>query len=314
MGVLHVAAAVVVNVSGEVLVALRSEDKHQGGLWEFPGGKLECGENVRAALQRELSEELGIEVEQARPLIRVHHDYPDRSVLLDVWRVEKFSGTAHGCEGQEIKWLMPEDLSSLSFPEANMPIVKAAQLPESYLITPEPELSDEFLDHLERVLKQGVQMVQLRSKKLEEAAYKELAKAVVARCHANGARLLLNASPEWVAEVGADGVHFASGQLLTQVERPLADNYLVAASCHTLEELQHAEMIKADFALLSPVKATKSHPGEPPLGWGEFQKMTDAMAMPVYALGGMTPADLSDAFKYGAQGIAAIGALWALGK
>jgi len=89
---IHVAAAVIRSTDGLVLIAKRPLDKHQGGLWEFPGGKVEKGEAVEVALARELLEELGIGVTAARPLIQVRHDYPDKHVLLDVWEVTAFSG------------------------------------------------------------------------------------------------------------------------------------------------------------------------------------------------------------------------------
>ena len=115
----HVAAAVIRGADGRVLIARRPDDKHQGGLWEFPGGKVEEGEVVQAALSRELEEELGIRVSAARPLIQVHHDYPDKHVLLDVWEVSAFTGEPHGAEGQPLAWVAPRDLGQYEFPEAN---------------------------------------------------------------------------------------------------------------------------------------------------------------------------------------------------
>jgi len=125
---LHVVAAAVFSEDGRVLITRRHEHAHQGGLWEFPGGKVEAGETTREALARELHEEIGIEVRQARPLIRVRHDYPDKSVLLDVWRVDAFVGKKPCCgstgrEGQPIKWVEPEQLSEYDFPAANLPII-----------------------------------------------------------------------------------------------------------------------------------------------------------------------------------------------
>ncbi|RYE91389.1 MAG: NUDIX domain-containing protein, partial [Oxalobacteraceae bacterium] len=78
---IHVAAAVIRGADQRILIARRGDTQHQGGLWEFPGGKVEPGETVQAALARELREELGIEVSLARPLIKVHHDYADKQVL-----------------------------------------------------------------------------------------------------------------------------------------------------------------------------------------------------------------------------------------
>ncbi len=123
--VVHVAVGALVNAAGAVLVTRRPEHVHQGGLWEFPGGKVEPGESVRQALERELREELGVVVGRARPLIRVRHRYPERTVLLDVWRVDVYRGEAHGREGQPLAWRAPGDLDPADFPEADAPIIEA---------------------------------------------------------------------------------------------------------------------------------------------------------------------------------------------
>jgi 8-oxo-dGTP diphosphatase len=306
----HVAAAVVVNEHNKVLIARRAADAHQGGLWEFPGGKVEEGESVEQALARELLEETGIHVSQARPLIRVHHDYGDKSVLLDVWRVEAFSGEAHGREGQPVKWIRPEQLAGYAFPEANLPIIRAASLPDCYLITPEPDEPETFLQQLDASLARGIKLVQFRAKKLDAAAWQALAHEVIEHCHQAGARCLLNTSLERFATCQADGLHLDSRQLYAYEVRPVAESVLLSASCHTAADIRHAETLGADFIVLSPVQATASHPDTEPLGWDRFHGLSDKAVMPVYALGGMRPEDLNTSFLYGAQGIAAIRALW----
>jgi 8-oxo-dGTP diphosphatase len=306
----HVVAAVVVNGAAQVLLAQRPLDRHQGGLWEFPGGKVEPGEAPRAALARELYEELGITVKDARPLIKVRHDYPDKSVLLDVWRVTSFAGEAHGREGQAIAWLEPRELPCLDFPAANRPIVTAARLPAIYLVTPEPHNRVQFLNRLEGLLDSGIQLLQLRAKSLAPTAYADLAKRVAALCSQTGARLLLNAPPSLVTEAGAAGVHLTAARLMALTERPLAERQWVAASCHNEKELAHARRIGVDFVVVAPVLATASHPTAQRLGWQGLRNLTDQADLPVYALGGMTFAHLTTAWDHGAQGIAAISALW----
>lgn len=122
---IHVVAGLIMNDAGEVLLALRPKHKHKGGLWEFPGGKVEAGESERDALARELLEEIALVVEQAERFLVVDHDYGDKQVRLDVWRVTRFSGTLHGREGQEIAWVAIDDLAEYRFPEANAAIVTA---------------------------------------------------------------------------------------------------------------------------------------------------------------------------------------------
>ncbi len=298
---------------GKLLLARRHVDVHQGGLWEFPGGKVECGEDARTALARELDEELGITLESARLLISVPHDYPDKSILLDVWRVDGFSGEAYGREGQPLMWVAIDELQQHDFPRANLPVITAMQLPAHYLITPDPQKEgDQFLKCLEVSLQAGVRLVQLRAKSLERQAYCALAVEVKALCRRYGAKLLLNGSADMVLEVGADGLHLSGHELSSLNSRPLGSNYKLSASCHDAAELKQASDVGVDFAVLSPVMPTNTHPGAETLGWQQFESLLEASPVPVYALGGMALADLATAQAAGAQGVAAIGALWGL--
>jgi 8-oxo-dGTP diphosphatase len=126
---IHVVVGVIRNTNGAILIALRHPDAHQGGLWEFPGGKVEPNETVPVALARELEEELGIAVLQSdcQPLIKIHHDYGDKQVLLDVWWVTDFDSEPSGREGQPLRWVAVSELVDYAFPAANAPIVKAIQ-------------------------------------------------------------------------------------------------------------------------------------------------------------------------------------------
>jgi 8-oxo-dGTP diphosphatase len=308
---LHVAVAAIFDERQRVLICRRPPHVHQGDLWEFPGGKVEPGETTASALRRELKEEIGIDVISARPLIRVHHDYPDRDVLLDVWRVEDFSGVAAGHEGQPICWVSPRELGRFRFPAANLPIIKAVSLPDRYLITPQPGSDVEtFLARLDAAVCRGVTLVQLRAKQWVLPDYRGLVKRTLGICHACNARLLLNAEPSLALELGADGVHLTSARLLALRERPLDSRYLVGASCHDRRELEHACAMNLDFAVVSPVRETASHPGAKALGFAGLRDLTERADLPVYALGSMAETDLVRAFNHGAQGIAAIRGLW----
>ena len=120
----HVAVGVVVNRDKRVLVARRHESQHQGGLWEFPGGKVAPGETVLQALARELQEEVNIAVRECSSLLKIAHDYGDKHVLLDVMVVNVFSGEAKGLEGQPVKWVTASELADMEFPTANREIVE----------------------------------------------------------------------------------------------------------------------------------------------------------------------------------------------
>jgi len=120
-----VAAGVIENEQGYILIAKRPLHLHQGGKWEFPGGKVESNESALEALTRELAEEVGLDVLMAKPMIKLEYDYGDKIVILDVWHVNQFSGQGAGLEGQEVQWVAKKDLASFEFPSANEPIVAA---------------------------------------------------------------------------------------------------------------------------------------------------------------------------------------------
>jgi 8-oxo-dGTP diphosphatase len=306
-----VAVGILENARHQVLVTRRADDKHQGGKWEFPGGKIHAGEGMPDALARELQEELGIHLHSARPLRRVHHAYPDKTVLLDVWRVDDYTGEPHGREGQPLRWVSLAELETLELPEADRPIVQALKLPPLYLISNAARCgATEFLDRLERALRAGARLLQLREPDLSEPDYRALARATIDLARRYGARILLNAPPALVTECGADGVHLNSRRLMEAKTRPLPASRLVAASCHNEAELRQAARVGADFVVLSPVRTTASHPRATVLGWGEFARLRQGSDVPVYALGGLRPGDLPQARSCGAHGIAMISGVW----
>jgi 8-oxo-dGTP diphosphatase len=120
-----VVAAALYDAEGRVLIAQRPKGRHQAGRWEFPGGKVAADESEGAALVRELSEELGIEVIASRPFMRLEHSYPDRSVELSMWIVERFAGTPRGLDGQQLRWVAPAGLPDEDLLEADRPFVEA---------------------------------------------------------------------------------------------------------------------------------------------------------------------------------------------
>lgn len=308
---IHVAVGAIINDAGEVLITQRPEHSHQGGLWEFPGGKLEEGESVQTALARELNEELGIEVQQSTPLIRVHHDYSDKSVLLDVWVVTQFSGSASGREGQPLRWVDPAELDASVFPQANLPIIKALQLPHEYLITGKFSDKEDFIRRLQAALDKGIRLLQFRPRTtLSEHEYAVLVKQAMQLTQACGAKLLLNTSVVEFAGHEVDGLHLNSDALMACNSRPIAKDKWLCASVHDEIELAQANRIGVDFIMLSPVLPTQSHPGAPTLGWDHFHILTEKSNSPVFALGGMDSSHLSLAREKGAQGIAAITAFW----
>jgi 8-oxo-dGTP diphosphatase len=309
----HVVAGVLVDGAGRVLIQRRAQGTHQGGLWEFPGGKREPGESRHAALVRELAEELGIVAHDMHPLICLDHDYAGLRVRLDVWRVSGWSGQVRAQEGQPLAWVAPAQLAQYDFPAADRPVLGALKLPASCLVTPPPGADDvAWLDAIARAAGAGVGLVQVRAPGLGQPRLARLTRAAVACCArtAPAARVLVNADPALALDAGAHGVHLDSRRLWQCRARVLPEALLVGASCHDAADLAQAARVGADFALLGPVAATTTHPGAVPLGWRTFALLAHRAPLPVYALGGLGPADLAQARRHGAQGIAAMRGLW----
>ncbi len=309
---LHIAIGVIFNKTRDkVLLSKRQGDVPHAGLWEFPGGKLNPGERVVDALHRELSEELGLLVEQAQPLIVIDHDYPEQAVTLDVWVVDQWRGELQGRESQVIEWVALHELQGRDFPVANGPIVSAINLSPLYLITPElMEDGDVFLKRIRGFIKTGIKLIQFRSKHTNQREIRDLLVATTDICHELGCQLLFNGKPDDAVDSGADGVHLTAERLLQLDERPLSSKYWVAASCHNKDELEHACRIGVDFTVLSPVHRTSSHPAAEPLGWRHFAELTRAATVPVYALGGMNLSDMEVVRQHGGQGVAMISGIW----
>ena len=341
----EVAAAVLQRADGSFLLAQRPEGKIWAGYWEFPGGKLEAGETAREALVRELREELGIEVTTAYPWITRLFTYPHATVRLSFFRVTEWRGELYPHEGQQFSWQIPPQpplfqsggvseigadflvgdsqraVFQSGMPDiearysvtpilpANTPILRALELPALYAISNAAELGcEEFMRRLEVRLDEGLRLVQLREKGLAREALQELAQRVVELAHVHGARVLLNGDVTLAQAVGADGVQLTSTQLAQWHERPAVA--WCAASCHSLEELQRAEALGCDFALLSPVLPTLSHPGAAHLGWQNFAAIAAKSSIPVYALGGLEWGDMTTAWQHGAHGIALLRKAW----
>jgi 8-oxo-dGTP diphosphatase len=302
-----VAVAVLIRSDGRALLARRPAGKVYAGYWEFPGGKVEPGEPVEDALAREIREELGVAIERAHPWITRVFVYPHATVRLHFHRVVAWRGDPRALEHEAIAWQRPEATDVAPMLPANGPVMRALSLPDEYAITRVADMGEAaFFPRLEARLKGGLRLVQLREKNLSREALKALAVRVLVLARAEGARVLVNSDIELAREIGADGVHLTSAQL--GGERP--DLPWCGASCHSAEELRRAEALGADFAVLGPVRATPSHPGNVPLGWERFREIVAGAAIPVYALGGMRARDLEEAKSRGAHGLAMVRGAW----
>lgn len=310
----HVAVAVIRSDPADkpsILISKRPEHVHQGGYWEFPGGKVEPGESVQDALARELYEELGIEVQQApssiEPLIQIYHDYGDKQVFLDVWWVNAFIGDAHGREGQAIRWVPVNKLQDYSFPAANHPIVTACQLPQRLALTPVSDSEIEVRRYLDSLLTLGLTTVILRQPHWEISRYKAFARSILDDYCPRGLALILHGDPDVFSDFPALPVHIPARIAFAKQSLPSGERWL-SMSCHNPQELAQAQALGVDFVTLSPVCETSSHPEQAGMGWAQFSDWVRPCKVPVYALGGMTEEHLVKALEQGAQGIAGISA------
>jgi 8-oxo-dGTP diphosphatase len=316
---MHVAVAVIresKNDRASILITKRADHVHQGGLWEFPGGKVESDETVQAALYRELEEELGIEVanESLEPLIQIRHDYPDKQVLLDVWLVNEFSGEAYGREGQPLKWVCASQLYEYAFPAANLPIIHAINLPRRYLITPQVPTLEALKECIQQAVEFGFTVIQIRQHQLDPATFllwaNELSEMFQPKSEC---RLIFNSDLSVLKQLPKNTAwHLNSASLkASDLHRDQLPD-LVGVSCHNAEELEIAETLGVSYALLSPVNKTSSHPEQPGMGFERFRELVNGVSFPVYALGGLDESNMAEAVDCGAQGIAAISAWQAM--
>jgi 8-oxo-dGTP diphosphatase len=307
--VIDVAAAVLLRADGRFLLAQRPADKVFGGYWEFPGGKLEPGELPAHALARELHEELGLDIASASPWLTRVYTYPHGTVRLHFFRVHRWQGDPHGREGQAFSWQRVEAITVAPMLPANEPVLRALALPTEYALSNAAETGDEaFVAALRRRLAEGLRLVQVREKGMARERLEPLAARVVRLVRDAGGIVLLNADEALARAVGADGVHLTAARLATINARPAFDR--VGASVHTSAELRRAEGLGIDLAVLGPVHSTPTHPGVPPLGWDGFERIARDAAIPVFAIGGLVPADLEHAWTHGAHGIAMIRGAW----
>lgn len=313
--IVHVVAGVIRDARGRILLARRTEGRDLAGLWEFPGGKVDPGETPEQALVRELREELGIDAHVGEAVIAVPQQYPHKRLRLDVRHIASWSGTVKGLDGQALVWVPPHKLASYAMPDADRPVVAALRDPEHYLITPEPGDDDaRWLSSLRIALDAGIRRVQLRGHANAASApdrWRRLVEQAVRHARDADADVLINGDIALAEALGV-GVHLRAEQLSAVSERPRPRPQTVIASCHSRIELIAAQALGCDAAVLGPVMPTPSHPGEPGIGWEAFVGMRERVALPIYALGGMTRDHIGLARSYGAQGIAAIRALWPL--
>lgn len=309
------AVGVIKNSQGQVLISRRNANQHMGGFWEFPGGKVEAGETVQQALSRELHEELNISINRAslQPLCCIRHDYPDKSVLLDVWQTQQYSGEPQGMEGQPLRWLAAHELIASEFPPGNRAIIRALRIPQLLaLINCHPGLNQQ--QTLTAALPVHC-LIRLRHLNHQQdfADYLKTLKIIVPGISHDILVDLPASESDRQAVLELQAQHpqirgFFANRHVTQLiaGRPAGDDLILGCATHNDEEIEAAKLLMADFVILSPVLASPSHPENQGLGWQQFSEMAARFPGPVFAMGGMTLQELDSALAAGAHGIAGI--------
>ncbi|MFI9653843.1 thiamine phosphate synthase [Guyparkeria sp. GHLCS8-2] len=309
---------------GHVWAEVRPNDKHLAGLRAFPGGKRLDGETARAALVRELDEEIGIRVQRARRVITLNWDYPDRHLRLIGFEVTAWTGRPRSVEGQV---LLAEPLDRdargdwlAAMPPANRGLVNALVLPRCLAIT--PPLGADGLTAWQAGIESRLHslpapmLVNLRPGSAAANAdlpWPALARAVLAAGHWP----VVNPPGDRSWPEGLDprvGLHLNHGRLLSMaaedVREKQARGHLVSAAVHDHTTLERAVELAVDLVTVSPLRQTATHPGVSGMGWAAFAGLAAAASMPVYALGGVGPDDLTRVWRRGGFGVAAISAFW----
>ncbi len=304
-----VVAAIIRGEDGRICLSKRPDNKHQGGRWEFPGGKVEQGEALSEALARELEEELGMTGATSSAFMTIAHQYDDLHVTLHFRDVRAWQGEPEGREGQRVQWFFPDELAGLRFPAANQPVVNAIQLPEQLVVAPEDITLHELLVGIDRLSgeQQGLYLRQW-------STHDEVA-AVVEQCQQRGVKVWLRAvdmqSVATAKALGVFALHFPGRTLAQLDERPVFDG-VISAAVHDQAARDKADSLGLDMALVSPVLPTPTHPDKPALGWSQAELLMKGAPLACYALGGVAPRDLVNARDHGAVGVAGIRAFWPL--
>jgi len=296
-----VAVTIVRRADGYVLLAERTARQIAPGFWELPGGKIDPGETPEQAAARELYEEIGIRPRALRPWAVYEHAFRTKRVRLNFFRVEGWTGTPQGCEGQRLAWIDPAAPTVAPILPSNVRVLSALGLPPINFVVDESRHDEDFFALLPAALAAGVRLFQIRKPHLAPDQRVAFVRRVVEQTRPWGAHVFVVGSALEARRGGATGVHSTCGQLRKMEARPPVAMWSV--SCHDAADLARAVALGADLATLSPVLPNADSP-RPPLGWGVFANLVATAALPVYAYGGTTQAQIDRALQAGGHGVA----------
>jgi 8-oxo-dGTP diphosphatase len=299
-----VAVAIVQAEDGRVLMAERTARQLSAGYWELPGGKIDPGETAQQAAVRELAEEVGITALAVRPWIHYHHEFRLRRLRLSFFRIERWSGTVHGREGQRVAWVDPASPHVGPVLPSVDRVLLALGLPELYAVSDSHRHGgpERVLTLLPQALQGGLRLIQVREPTMAPDQRVLFARRVAAVAAPYAARVLLAGSALEARRAGLHGTHATAAELHRLTSRPTVKFWV--ASCHDAADLARAETLGADAAVLSPILPTAAHPERAAIGWDGLRQLAASARLPVYAQGGISRASLPEARRAGAVGIA----------
>jgi 8-oxo-dGTP diphosphatase len=303
--VVDVAVGVLRAPDGRVLLAERKAGSDAAGFWELPGGQVEPGEGAAEAAARELLEEVGVRACELAPWRVYEHDFPSKRVRLHWFHVRRWSGEPTGREGQRLAWVDPARPTVGPLLASNELVFATLALPDLVAVARvnrAPGGPDELLARIPSLVADGLRLLIVRALELAPAQRVQFTRRLRQLRRGTGLRLLLSGTALEARQAGACGLHSSAAALGGLIERP--PTRLWAVSVHNAADLERASALDADFAILSPVRATASHPEDQPLGWDGLQALAAASPLPVYAQGGLGPGDIGAARSAGALGVA----------
>ncbi|MDP8960708.1 MAG: Nudix family hydrolase [Actinomycetota bacterium] len=300
-----VAVGVLRAPDGRVLLAERRAGRDAAGFWEIPGGQVEPDESPARAAARELLEEVGIHALELAPWRVYEHDFPAKRVRLHWFHVRQWSGDPKGREGQRVAWVDPARPTVGPLLPSNELAFATLALPELVAVARvnrTPGGPDELLATIPSLVADGVRLLIVRALELAPGQRVQLTRRLRDTRRGTELRLLLSGTALEARQAGACGLHSSAAALAGLIERP--PTRLWAVSAHNARDLERASALGADVALVSPVLPTASHPEDQVLGWDGLKALVAASRLPVYAQGGLGPADIGAARSAGALGVA----------
>jgi len=276
-------------------------------LWEFPGGKVEPGENTTVAIAREIAEELGVNLANVQPIAKARAVDSRRGIALNLLSATLEGGQPICRVHQALRWVPPHACVSLPMGHLDRQLAKWAAAPHTYHIS-----------RPDQKVHTGAAICSPQSKRAwvlarwpdaSEQTYAHQLAELLAAVPELPVMLHDRRSPD-LQQANVVGTHLSGRQAAQHRERPFEAQKWLAISCHNQEELAHAQTLEADFAVLGPVRKTPSHPGADAMGWTRFAELASHARLPVLALGGVQTADLTTVQALGGYGVAGISSFW----